>query len=202
MRRSVKPSMVVAVVAIGVLALVTRGSQGAENGSVTGTVTAKGLPTNADVVVSLQAPTLSPKPSATPGEVDQKGKTFIPHVLPIIAGTTVTFLNSDPVAHNVFSPEGKYDLGSWQQGQTKDHVFAKAGVYTQLCRIHPEMEGFIVVLDTPYFAKTDQTGTFQIANVPSGRYTLVTWSEKLKPAKQPVTVDAGKPTTVQITLSK
>ena len=75
-------------------------------------------------------------------------------------------------------------------------------MYTQLCRIHPEMEAYVVVLDTPYFSKTDASGAFQIANVPPGRYTVVAWSEKLKPVKEPVTVDVGKPTSVHLTLSK
>jgi plastocyanin len=172
----------------------------AVDGSVTGTITARGLPTSADIVVSLEAPGLVVKPATVPLEMDQKGKVFTPHVLPIVKGSTVRFLNSDPFAHNVFSPEGKYDLGSWQQGQTKDRTFATVGVYTQLCRIHPEMEAVVVVLGTPYFAKTDQTGAFQIPNVPDGRYTLVAWSQKLKQAKQPVAVDAGKATTVQVAL--
>jgi len=171
-------------------------SWAADNGSVAGTVTAKGLSTSADLVVSLQAPGLLAKPSATSAPVDQKGKTFVPHVLVVTTGTTVRFLNSDPFAHNVFSPEGKYDLGSWQQGQTKEHLFSKSGVYTQLCRVHPEMEAFVVVVDTPYFAKTDQLGAFQIANVPPGHYTLVVWSEKLKETRQAITVEAGGPTTV------
>jgi len=174
----------------------------AENGGVTGTITARGLSTSADIVVRLEAPGLAIKPATVPLEMDQKGKVFAPHVLAIVRGSTVRFLNSDPFAHNVFSPEGKYDLGSWQQGQTKDRTFATVGVYTQLCRIHPEMEAVVVVLDTPYFAKTDQTGAFQIPNVPAGRYTLVAWSQKLKQVQQPVTVEAGKATTVQVALSK
>ena len=79
---------------------------------------------------------------------------FIPHVLPVVAGTTVKFLNSDPTPHNVFSPDNeKYNLGTWPQGQSKDYVFSKCTkfpcVYTQLCRVHPEMEGFVVVAAEP-----------------------------------------------------
>jgi plastocyanin len=184
--------------------LVTAGARGraADSGSVTGTVTARGLASSGDIVVSLEAPGLSVKPPAAPAEMDQKSQMFIPHVLPVVQGTTVRFLNSDPFAHNVFSPEGKYDLGSWQQGQSKEHTFDKPGIYTQLCRIHPEMAAFVVVLATPYFARTDQAGKFQISNVPPGKYTLVAWSEKLKETKQPIAVEAGKPTTVLVTLSK
>jgi plastocyanin len=174
----------------------------AENGSVTGTVAAKGVRTNADIVVSLEAPGLKAGPPPKPIEMDQKGMLFIPHVLPVVRGTTVRFLNSDPLPHNVFSPEAKYNLGTWPQGETKDQKFDKPGVYTQLCRVHPEMESFVVVLDTPYFATTDKTGAFEIANVPPGTYTLVAWSEKLKGVKQPVTVEAGKRATVTLALSR
>jgi len=174
----------------------------AQTGSVTGTVTAKGLRTSADLVVSLQAPGLKVVPPAKPVEMDQKGMLFIPHVLPVVTGTTVRFLNSDPVGHNVFSPEGRYNLGTWPQGETKDHKYDKPGVYSQLCRVHAEMEAFVVVLDTPYFARTDSKGAFEIKDVAPGKYTLAVWSEKLKELKQPITVAAGAPTTVNLTLAR
>jgi len=175
---------------------------GADGGSVTGTITAKGLRSSADIVVSLQAPGLSAAPPAKAVEMDQKGMRFIPHVLPIVKGTTVKFLNSDPYAHNVFSPDGRYNLGTWPTGETRDHKFDKPGVFTQLCRVHPEMEAFIVVLETPYFAVTDKAGRFTIKGVPAGKYTLVAWSEKLKKGEQSVAVESGKATTVDLTLSK
>lgn len=173
-----------------------------QTGTVAGSVVAKGLRSNADVVVSLQAPGLKVTPPATPLTVDQKGMLFVPHVLPVVVGTSVRFLNSDAVAHNVFSPEGKYNLGTWPQGETREHKFDKPGAYTQLCRVHPEMESYVVVLDTPYFAVTDKAGKFEIAGVPPGTYTLVAWSEKLKSAKQQVIVESGKPLTVDLTLSR
>ena len=110
---------------------------------------------------------------------------FAPHVLPIVAGTTVRFLNSDPTQHNVFSPDyEKYNLGTWPQGQTKDHVFAKCAkapcVYVQLCRIHPEMEAYVVVLQNPFFAVTAADGQYKIDNVPPGSYSLGVWHAKGK----------------------
>lgn len=177
-------------------------SQGAENGAVSGTVVARGMRTNAGVVVSLVAPGLVATPPGQPLEMDQKQMQFLPHVMPVVTGTTVRFLNSDPVPHNVFSPEGKYNLGTWPTGQTREHKFDKPGVYTQLCRVHPEMEAFVVVLDTPYFAATDASGRFEIKGVPPGQYKLVAWSEKLKRQEREVTVEAGRAATVDLTLTR
>ncbi|MEX2662308.1 MAG: carboxypeptidase regulatory-like domain-containing protein [Vicinamibacterales bacterium] len=190
------------------LACVTAGAvgmvslTGAQSGTVTGTVTAKGLRTSADIVVSLQAPGLTVTTPKKPVEMDQKGMLFLPHVLPVVRGTTVRFQNSDPTPHNVFSPEGKFNLGTWPQGETRDHTFDKPGVYTQLCRVHPEMEGYVVVLETPYFAVTDKAGRFEITDVPAGKYTMGTWSEKLKGTPQTVTVETGKTATVNVVLGR
>jgi hypothetical protein len=119
----------------------------------------------------------------------------------------VSFLNSDPTAHNVFSPDHeKYNLGTWPQGQTKSHVFDTCTkfpcVYAQLCRVHPEMEGFVVVLQNPYFAVTDREGHYAIADLPPGKYVVGVWHPKLKAASKPVTVEAGTPTTVDFILAK
>jgi plastocyanin len=130
------------------------------------------------------------------------GNNFVPHVLAIVKGSTVKWLNDDSVKHNVFSPEGAYDLGSWSHGESRTHTFTKPGVYTQLCRLHPEMEGFVHVLDTPYFAVTGDDGHFEIKDVPPGTYTLHVWSDKLKGMTKKITVDGGKPTTVDVTLTK
>jgi len=136
--------------------------------------------------------------------MDQKNMTFIPHVLAIQAGTTVDFLNSDEVRHNVFSPSReKYNLGTWPQGGIKQRRFDKKGVYTQLCNVHPEMEAFIVVLDTPYFTVTKEDGSFEIAGVPAGRYTVRAWHEKLKFSKRKgVEVSADGITEVNFTPRK
>ena len=190
-----------ALAAAGVLLTLSTHVAYAQGGAVTGKVVATGLPPGAGVVVSLEAPGLKVAPPAQPVDMDQRRMQFLPHVLPVTKGTTVRFLNNDRLGHNVFSPEGRYDLGSWQRGQTREYKFTKAGVYTQLCRLHSDMAAFVVVLDTPYFAMTDGTGAFEIKNVPPGKYTLVAWSEKLKPVKQVVSVPAAKPVAVSVTLN-
>ncbi len=125
--------------------------------------------------------------------MDQHNMTFVPHVLPVQTGTTVDFLNSDEVRHNIFSPDHeKYNLGTWPRGEIKQHTFAEQGVYTQLCNVHPEMKGFIVALDTPYFVLTDEAGNFELKDVPPGNYTVKAWHEKLHFDKQQINLtEAG-----------
>ena len=105
-------------------------------------------------------------------KIDQKGFRFLPHVAVVQTGSAIRFLNNDPEPHNVYSPEGRYNLGTWPTGDTKDYTFKKPGIYSQLCNIHPDMLAYVVVVDTPYFAVTDATGAFLIRNVPPGKYKL------------------------------
>lgn len=122
--------------------------------------------------------------------MDQKNKEFNPRVLPILVGTTVDFINNDDFEHNVFSPDGEgYNLGNWGKGQKRSHVFSTPGVYVQLCKVHPEMVSYIVVLKTPYFAQADQEGKFKISGVPAGTWKLKMWNEKLKPKQLDLAVE-------------
>jgi plastocyanin len=193
-----------AVVAAIILAHI--GPASGAGGTLSGTVKVTGLASSADVVVYIQeAP--GTFPAGKPAVMDQKKMQFIPHVLPVVAGTTVKFLNDDPTPHNVFSPDNeKYNLGTWPQGQSKDYAFTKCAktpcVYTQLCRVHPEMEGYVVVLQNPYFAVTDKDGHYEIENVPPGSYTLAVWHTRSKAQPKPVTVEAGKPATVDFALAR
>ncbi len=155
----------------------------------------------------------SVKGEFTPSEahvvMDQKNLVFHPHVLPILAGTTVDFLNSDDVAHNVFSPDAaadKLNLGTWPTGKIKSHKFEKrcdkVCDAVMLCNVHPEMEAFVVVMQNPYFAKADEEGKFKIKNVPAGKYTLKVWHPNLKAEAQTVNVNVDSSITVAISLIK
>jgi len=170
---------------------------------VRGVVTVTGAKTNAWVVVTLESPTLKPAPPlAEPVKIDQKGFRFLPHVAVVPTGSAVRFLNNDPEPHNVYSPEGRYNLGTWPTGDTKDYTFKKPGIYSQLCNIHPDMLAFVVVVDTPHYAVTDDAGNFVIRDVPPGKYTLVAWHEKKDGLEREVTVEAGKPLKVDLVLEK
>jgi plastocyanin len=129
-----------------------------------------------------------PRTFAPPKEhsvIDQKGIRFSPHVLPILVGTTVDFVNGDPVSHNVFSPDNEgYNLGTWPKAERRSYTFKRVQVYTQLCSIHPDMEAFIIVLQNPYFATTTADGHFTIADLPPGHYEIKVWGERLKSAQK------------------
>lgn len=143
------------------------------------------------------------KPSSDIPNIDQKNVTFIPHLLPVLAGTTVQFRNSDIQKHNVFgSGSEEFNLGTWYPGITKPYVFKKPGVTTLLCNVHSEMEAHVVALQNPYFALTDEQGNFLIQGVPAGNYQLKTWHERLKPAALDVSVPADKEVEVNFDLSK
>jgi plastocyanin len=139
--------------------------------------------------------------------IDQRKMAFIPHVVAVQQGTTVEFLNSDSVGHNVYWPsisgnkKLSHNLGTWPKGEKKPFQFNDLGTASLLCNVHPEMSGYVVVVPTPYFAVTDKDGNFEIKNIPAGKYTLKTWSEDGKPTTQAVDVNAAT-TTVDVTVKK
>jgi len=136
-------------------------------------------------------------PPPNPVVLDQLNLKFVPHVLPVLIGTTVAFPNSDEIRHNVFSPgPPRFDLGTYPQKTTKYHVFDKPGVWTMLCNVHAEMSAYVVVSETPFFATTEKDGKFVVKDVPPGKYTLKIWHEKTRPAE--VAVDVGESGTVNV----
>ena len=177
-------------------------------GEIKGKVTAQGMRSSENIAVYVDA--ISGKTFAAPAKpavADQKHMTFIPHVLVVLKGTSVEFLNSDPVGHNVYWPSVSgnkklaHNMGTWPQGQKKAFTFNDLGVASLLCNVHPEMSGYVVVVATPYFAVTDKEGNFEIKDVPDGSYTLKTWSEEGKPATQSVSV-AGGSATANLTVTR
>ena len=176
-------------------------------GDITGTVKATGTKDSGNAIIfieKVEGKTFSPP--AEHAQMDQKNMTFIPHVLPILAGTTVDFLNSDDVLHNVFSPDkcaDSFNLGTWPKGQKRSFTFKNPGCRAVLlCKVHPEMEGYVVVLENPYFAVSNKDGSYSIKNVPPGTYTISIWHEKLKGASVKVTVPASGSVTQDFDIKK
>ena len=141
-------------------------------------------------------------------EMDQKGKTFVPHVLPVLWGTKVQFKNSDVFFHNVHGYQGRYSVFNKATPVSKlegsisriDQLFNRAGEFAILCDVHPEMEAFILVLKNPFFTKLNKDGSFEIEGVPEGTYKIGIWSPKKRAEPIPVTV--GKNTDIQLSLTR
>jgi len=180
----------------------------AMGGDVKGKVAVQGLKSAGNIVVYVDAiPGKKFDPPTQHVTIDQRQMTFVPKLAVVLQGTTVDFLNSDSVAHNVYWPSVggnkklAHNLGTWPKGERKSFQFNDLGAASLLCNVHPEMSGTVVVVPTPYFSVTDRDGAFEIKNVPPGTYTLKTWSEDGKVTTQSVTVAAGT-TDVELTVKK
>ena len=161
-------------------------------GDLHGKLTCKGVRDCADAVVYVAAITGKTFPAPREhAKFDQKNLVFTPRVQPVLVGTTVDFLNSDKVLHNVFTPDAcaeKFNLGTWPQGEIRSYTFKKECVATLLCKVHPEMEAFVVAVATPYVVVAKADGSFRIADVPDGACTVRVWHPKLKAAERSVSV--------------
>lgn len=107
----------------------------------------------------------------------QRSLKFTPQVLVVQTGTVVDFPNDDRVFHNVFSfRDGKrFDLGIYPVGATRQVTFTQPGVSRLFCNIHPNMAGYVVAVDSPWFATSDADGRFRIADVEPGTYAWQAW---------------------------
>ena len=130
-------------------------------------------------------------------EMAQENKQFLPGVLVVTKGTEVHFPNHDAVRHHVysFSPAKKFELKLYKGTPSNPVLFDHPGVVVLGCNIHDQMVGWILVVDTPYFAKSSAAGRAELADVPAGTYQLRTWHPGLPVGgaalKQTLVVGAG-----------
>ncbi len=134
----------------------------------------------------------APRTGAGPAKADmkQESKRFQPKVVAVEKNGTVEFPNDDPIYHNVFSVSGgnRFDLGLYRSGASKSRKFEETGLVRVYCNIHPQMVGFIVVVDSDHVAVTGPSGAFRFDGVPPGRYVIKAWHEEAGEISQPVTV--------------
>jgi len=122
------------------------------------------------------------QPSPQPIAMDQQKRSFVPYILPVQAGTTVVFPNSDPINHHVysFSPTKRFELRLHHQGDSAQEVrFDQAGLVTLGCNIHDWMLGFILVVDSPWFAQTDKQGHARLSFEPAANQQLHLWHPRI-----------------------
>jgi len=134
--------------------------------------------------------------------VTQKGAMFTPHVLPVVVGTIVEWPNYDDILHNVFSfSEAKpFDLGLYKSPTIERVKFDKPGKVDVFCSIHSRMSCIVLVLENPYFARSNDKGHYAITNVPPGNYKLKAWHERLPSQTKEITVPETGEIKVDFTL--
>ena len=121
---------------------------------------------------------IGPRPEPETGvTMAQRDTAFAPPMLVVPVGTTITFPNHDPFFHNVFSysSAGRFDLGRYPRGESKEVVFEEVGVVKIYCEVHEPMRSAVLVVENRYWARPDEAGRFRIDGVPAGTYTLVAW---------------------------
>lgn len=180
------------VTTTALLVLLLPAGTAAQAGDVAGIVQRRGLPAPGAVV------SLDPGPSPGDGSppppravIDQTHLHFVPGVVVVRPGSTVEFLNSDPILHNVFSPGWsgeEFDLGTYPSGTSRSHTFTEPGSHVILCHVHPEMAAYVVVVDTPHHGVTDGRGRFRIEDVPPGTYRLSVWQRGFSSVEAEMTV--------------
>lgn len=140
--------------------------------------------------------------AALPAVLDQRNAAFIPHVLPVVKGTSVRIVNRDKTYHNVFSLSSakKFNIGRRPTGKEVPVEFDKSGVVQVFCDIHSNMSAFVLVLDNPMFVQPNESGEFELTNIPPGQYTLHAWHERLTAAPEQVTIRSGETVTVNFDL--
>lgn len=118
------------------------------------------------------------KPPATLS-MTTRSKTFLPHVMAVPAGSTITFPNEDPIAHNLFSltPGNTFDLGLYRRGAGKTHKFEAPGTVNIYCNVHPNMSAVVHVMNTPFYGFADANGNYSF-DVPAGKYRVTAWNEQ------------------------
>ncbi len=151
---------------------------------------------------------LEGKPFSKPAEVvkfDQNGCHYVPHVTGLMVGQALEIWNSDSTLHNIHSlaKESKeFNVGMPIKGMKVKKTFDKPEIMVKLkCDVHPWMNAYIGVLTHPYFTVTDETGKFEIKDLPPGKYTLEAWHETFGTKTAEITVEEGKPATADFSFS-
>ena len=135
------------------------------------------------------------------GAIVQEHETFVPRVLAVTRGSTVSFPNADPIFHNVFSLSARRRSTSaaTRVARSRSRVFPKAGLVKVYCHIHSQMSASIMVLDHPYLhGRHATTATFEIADVPAGPLHDRRLARARRRAARSIEVTAGGQTEIEL----
>jgi plastocyanin len=166
-----------------------------------------GAPVADAVVYAMPIGAKAPPAKTATAVIDQIKRRFVPLVSVVQTGTAVSFPNRDNIEHDVysFSPAKRFELHLYRGVPAKRVVFDQPGLVVMGCNIHDQMIAYLLVVDTPWFAKTDASGQASIDDIPAGAYRLAAWHYRM-PAQAPhpardVNAGAAQPAalTVQLT---
>lgn len=186
---------------VALIALTGSPALGLSTGTIEGTL--DGLGKGPVLVYVEKIPGATYAPANPPPVMNQKRNTYLPHILPVVAGSKVEFHSGDPELHNVYalalaakSVLFNLSIVPGVPGHFYNQVFTKEGVVRLTCNIHKEMLAFIVVLQNPHYVVVEKaTNQFRLAGVPPGKHALRIWGEKLDEAalarRFPIEVTAG-----------
>ena len=143
-----------------------------------------------------------PAARSAPPAMSSNQKRFAPHVIAVTQGTVVSFPNQDKVFHNVFSRStgSEFDLGLYRNGASRSVRFSKPGLVRVYCNIHPDMAGYVRVLEDGVFTTTDDKGAFRLAGIPPGRRVVQVWEERAGEKQFPLELEAGRIRTLNVVL--
>lgn len=119
--------------------------------------------------------------------IEQRDRELVPYVTIVQTGTAIDFPNRDPLKHHLFSfsPAKRFELKLYAGKPEKPVIFDKPGEVALGCNIHDWMEAYVLVVDSPYFAKTGRNGHATISNIPPGHYRLRLWHPRQKSEPPP-----------------
>lgn len=157
-------------------------------GQISGRVHSDGAPVaNAVIHAHPTGEQRLARPDETGAVMDQKNREFVPHVLPVLEGTEVSFPNSDETRHHVysFSDAKTFELRLYAGTPADPIVFEHTGVVSLGCNIHDWMLGYIFVVSTPAYDKSGEDGAARLSNLPPGEYEVRIWHPRMREGAEP-----------------
>ena len=156
-----------------------------------------------NIYISLHPLDFTPDLTETKdANITQRAQTFFPNIIAITKGSTVKFINEDELYHNVYSltPKARFNIGRRPMGNVYGQKINKVGVIKLGCDIHDDMSATILSLDTPYFTKIKEDGTYKITGLPDGKYEIKVYHPAMDRFNDEIEVSGGSTLKKDITL--
>lgn len=144
-----------------------------------------------NVVIYLKnAPPSTTTATPAPAVLDQIECRYVPHVLALRTGQSLTIKSSENLLHNIHTlPENNQALNfAMTRPSSRDVSFNKPEIFPVKCDVHPWMQAWIAVFDHPWSAVSANGGKFEIPNIPAGPQTIVAWHERFGEIEQTITI--------------